>query len=202
MTVWYTKGIYISFVNCFVVILPHHRNLLLLALTLVQYIYIWLLFYYWTSKLINLLLFQSFPNSHHLRTNFPNYKGPGPQIQMSWKITVRYIYYCNLQYLNNAIIDKTKVLLPRALLTLADFGYPVLSLWFHCFQNFKLLGFAIFRFRVYLMNGYFRNVSCALSLLSMFLLFYYYIKRAQSFRYRHIQSDVPICINTCRNIKY
>ena len=37
MTVWYTKGIYVSFVNCFVVILPHHKNLLLLALTLVQY---------------------------------------------------------------------------------------------------------------------------------------------------------------------
>jgi hypothetical protein len=25
MTVWYTKGIYVSFVNCFVVILPHHK---------------------------------------------------------------------------------------------------------------------------------------------------------------------------------
>jgi hypothetical protein len=35
--VWYTKGIYVSFVNCFVVILPHHKNLLLLALTLEQY---------------------------------------------------------------------------------------------------------------------------------------------------------------------
>ena len=37
MPVWYTKGIYVSFVNCFVVILPHHKNLSLLALTLVQY---------------------------------------------------------------------------------------------------------------------------------------------------------------------
>jgi hypothetical protein len=37
MTVWYAKSIYVSFVNCFVVILPHHKNLLLLALTLVQY---------------------------------------------------------------------------------------------------------------------------------------------------------------------
>jgi hypothetical protein len=37
MTVWYTKGIYVSFVNCFVVILPHHKNLLLLAIPLVQY---------------------------------------------------------------------------------------------------------------------------------------------------------------------
>jgi hypothetical protein len=31
MTVWYTKGIYVSFV----VILPHHKNVLLLALTLI-----------------------------------------------------------------------------------------------------------------------------------------------------------------------
>jgi hypothetical protein len=37
MTEWYTKDIYISFVNCFVVILPRHKNLILLALTLVQY---------------------------------------------------------------------------------------------------------------------------------------------------------------------
>jgi hypothetical protein len=36
LTVWYTKCIYVSFVNCFVVILLHHNNLLLLALTLVQ----------------------------------------------------------------------------------------------------------------------------------------------------------------------
>ena len=36
MTVWYTKGIYVSFVNYFEVILPHHTNLLLLALTLVR----------------------------------------------------------------------------------------------------------------------------------------------------------------------
>jgi hypothetical protein len=37
MTVWYTKDSYWSFVNCFVVILPHHKNVLLLELTLVQY---------------------------------------------------------------------------------------------------------------------------------------------------------------------
>jgi hypothetical protein len=37
MPVWYTKGIYVSLVNCFVVIPPHHKNVLLLALTLVQY---------------------------------------------------------------------------------------------------------------------------------------------------------------------
>ena len=36
----------------------------------------------------NILLFPSFPNSHHFCTNFPNSKGLGPQIQMSRKITV------------------------------------------------------------------------------------------------------------------
>jgi hypothetical protein len=40
---------------------------------------IWLLFYYLTSKLINVLLSPSFPNSHHLRANFPNNKGPDPR---------------------------------------------------------------------------------------------------------------------------
>jgi hypothetical protein len=40
---------------------------------------VWLLFYYWTSKLINVLLSPSFPNSHHLRANFPNYQGPNPR---------------------------------------------------------------------------------------------------------------------------
>jgi hypothetical protein len=35
MPVWYTKDIYASFVNRFVVILPHHKKLVLLALTLV-----------------------------------------------------------------------------------------------------------------------------------------------------------------------
>ena len=37
---------------------------------------VWLLFYYWTSKLITVLISPSFPNSHHLRANLPNYKEP------------------------------------------------------------------------------------------------------------------------------
>ena len=47
---------------------------------------VWLLFYYWTSKLINVLLSPSFPNSHHLRANFPNYKGPDPRYKWVEKI--------------------------------------------------------------------------------------------------------------------
>ena len=80
MTVWYTKGIYVSFVNFFVVIPPHHKNVLLLALTLVHYDC-----YSITGPpneyTVNILLFPSFSNSHHLHANFPNYKGSGPQIQ-------------------------------------------------------------------------------------------------------------------------
>jgi hypothetical protein len=35
---------------------------------------------------------------------------------------------------------------------LADFGYPVYTLWLYCSQNFKLFGFLIFRFWAYLMK--------------------------------------------------
>jgi hypothetical protein len=39
-----------------------------------------------------------------------------------------YIYYQNVQILHDAIIIKTKFLLPQAYMTLADFCYPVLLL--------------------------------------------------------------------------
>ena len=52
------------------------------------------LFCYLKSKLINLLLFPPFPNSQNLRTNFPNSKGPGPQIQISRKITAHGLTCC------------------------------------------------------------------------------------------------------------
>ena len=38
---------------------------------------------------------------------------------------VRYIYYWNFQFLNNVIINKTKVLLSQQYETLVEFGYPV-----------------------------------------------------------------------------
>ena len=59
MTVWYTKGIYASFVNCFVVILPHHTNVLLLALTWYSMIAI-LLLDIQTNKCIALPIFSQF----------------------------------------------------------------------------------------------------------------------------------------------
>ena len=42
---------------------------------------------------------------------------------LTWFII--YFYYWNLQFLNNVIINKTKVLLLQAYATLDDFGYPV-----------------------------------------------------------------------------
>ena len=41
-----------------------------------------------------------------------------------------YIYYWSLEFLNNVVIIKTKVLLPQAYVTLTDFGYPVQDLWY------------------------------------------------------------------------
>jgi hypothetical protein len=38
---------------------------------------------------------------------------------------IRYIYYWDLHFLNNIIINKTNVLLPQLWLTVVDFGYPV-----------------------------------------------------------------------------
>ena len=35
---------------------------------------------------------------------------------------IRYIYYWNLQFLNNVITDQTKILFPRALVTVAGLG--------------------------------------------------------------------------------
>jgi len=38
---------------------------------------------------------------------------------------IRYISYWNLQFLNNVVINKTKVPLPQAYVTLANIGYLV-----------------------------------------------------------------------------
>jgi hypothetical protein len=37
--------------------------------------------------------------------------------------------------MHNAIDIKTKVLLPRTYVILADFGYPVQALWHYCSQT-------------------------------------------------------------------
>ena len=49
-------------------------------------------------------------------------------------------------------INKTKVLLPPAYVTIADFGYPVQALWLYCSPKFNLFCFPIFRFWAYPMK--------------------------------------------------
>jgi hypothetical protein len=53
---------------------------------------------------------------------------------------IRYIYYWKLQFLNNVIINKTKVLLPQAYVTLADYylafqSFDFVRTWWRLFQK-------------------------------------------------------------------
>jgi hypothetical protein len=57
---------------------------------------------------------------------------------LTWYI--RYIYYWKLQFLNNVIINKTKVLLPQAHVTLADYylafqSFDFVRTWWRLFQK-------------------------------------------------------------------
>jgi hypothetical protein len=66
------------------------------------------------------------------------------------------------------IINKTEVLLPRAQVTLVDFGYPLYALWFYCSQSFKLFDFPFFDFeRTWC--WLFQNAFCILNLIYTFL---------------------------------
>jgi len=49
------------------------------------------------------------------------------------------VYYIYLQFLNNVIIIKTKVLLLQTCGTSADFDNFLYALWFNCRQRFFLL---------------------------------------------------------------
>ena len=69
------------------------------------------------------------------------------------------IYYWNLQFLNNVIINKTKVLLPQAYVTLADFAYPVLRP--SAPKTFNYLSFQ---------SSDFEHTLCTLILISRFSL--------------------------------
>ena len=62
---------------------------------------VWLLFYYWTSKLINVLLFPSFRNSHHSRANFPYYKARWA-FAITWRPSVCPSYVVNFHILINS----------------------------------------------------------------------------------------------------
>ena len=75
-----------------------------------------------------------------------------PEVSV-WALTlfIRYVLL-NLQLLNNIIINKSQVLLPQALMTFINIGYPVYALLFYCSQNLKLFRFPIFRFLAYLIK--------------------------------------------------
>jgi hypothetical protein len=51
---------------------------------------------------------------------------------------MRYVYYWYLQFLNNVIIIKIKILLPQTKTTLVHFGYHVYVLWLTWCQRFFL----------------------------------------------------------------
>jgi len=76
---------------------------------------------------------------------------------------IRYIYYWNLQFLNNVIINKTRVLLLAILFR--PFG-------FYSSQKFKLFGFPIFQMLSVPDEGYSKNALYTLNLISMFLFSY------------------------------
>ena len=53
---------------------------------------------------------------------------------------IRYIYYWNLQFLNNVIINKTKVLFPEVYVTLAEYylafqSFDCVRTWWRLFQK-------------------------------------------------------------------
>jgi hypothetical protein len=66
---------------------------------------------------------------------------------------IRYIWYWNLEFLNNVIIIKTKVLLPQAWVTLAKCVRSSLGPLVYLLRNFLILfGFPDFRLWEYLMK--------------------------------------------------
>ena len=56
---------------------------------------------------------------------------------------IRYVYYWNLQFENNVIIIKIKVLIPQTWVTLAEFAYAVYVLSFSISKSQKLFVFSI-----------------------------------------------------------
>ena len=65
-----------------------------------------------------------------------------PNIKLTWFI--RYIYYRNLQFLNNVIMNKSKILLPQVKVT----HYPILAIMFRPFGFIpcKTLNYLAFQF--------------------------------------------------------
>ena len=79
-----------------------------------------------------------------------------------------FFFFCTNVFQYGDFIIKTKVLLPQAYVTLADFDYPVKFLWFSCSQ--RLLALSVPD------DGYSRN-TCELCLISTFLSLVHQKKR-------------------------
>ena len=72
-------------------------------------------------KLLTKDTIKSILRTHHECVN----KFEGSRSQFSVEVLPFFIYYWNLQFLNNVNPIKTKVLLPQACVNLADVGYTV-----------------------------------------------------------------------------
>ena len=88
---------------------------------------------------------------------------------------IRYIYYWNLQFLNNIIIKKTKVLLPQAYVTLTDYYLAFQSFyfertWWRLFQ--KLVVRTKFDIYVFMIQTY---IQRPLTLLVVLILNFFVI---------------------------
>ena len=102
---------------------------------------------------------------------------------------IRYIYYWNLQFLNNVIIDKTKALLPQAYMTLGDLSW----FWLSCLCHFILL---IPKLQIIWLSklsilsvpaeGCSINALCALNLISMVV----FSMNVQLFQYINFKSFI------------
>jgi hypothetical protein len=104
----------------------------------------------------------------------------------------------------SAYVNPQRKMTLRTASYILDFGYPVSTLWFYCSQNFKLFVFPICRFWVSPDEGYSRNASCALNLISTVVFFYIIIHNISNLR----DTEVEICIiirsmkeNRCQIIK-
>ena len=70
---------------------------------------------------------------------------------------IRYIYYWNLQFLNNVIKIKTKILLLQSRVTSSELDYLVQALWFSCSQHFKIIWLSNYFTMSIPKEGYARN---------------------------------------------
>jgi hypothetical protein len=86
---------------------------------------------------------------------------------------IRYMYYWKLQYLNNVIINKTKVLLPQAYVTLADYylafqSFDFVRTWWRLFQ--KRVVHTKFDIYVFIIQTYLQRLEAVMEVYHIFNL--------------------------------